>query len=273
MNKSKISGIYAIKNKINSKVYVGSSKSVHYRWSGQHKPRLRKGKHENAHLQHAWNKYGENKFEFLILEECEESVLANKEEYWIEHYKSWDREFGYNLSRIVEGQIVFEKETRQKMSKATKKSWKDKTIRAKRIEAIKESVTDETRQKLSDIRKENWQDPDYQKEKSEFMTKTWAKKKSELKKKLKIAWKSDATRENHQLSCTQEKRKIMGDASRSWWESQAKPVLQLTESGELVKEWQFAKDAAKEFGPHIFSVLTGKRRICKGYIFQYKKLI
>jgi group I intron endonuclease len=272
MNKNKISGIYVIKNKINSKVYVGSSKSVYYRWAGQHKPRLKKSKHENVHLQHAWDKYGENNFEFLILEECEASALLAREEYWIEHYKSWDRKFGYNLSRIIEGRTITTLETRQKMSKATKKNWKDGGIRVKRIEAIKESVTDETRQKLSIMRKEDWEDPEYKKEKSKIMKDTWNKKKKELKTKLKSAWQSENTRKRHQESCTKEKRKLMGDSSRLWWEKQSKPVLQLTKTGELVKEWQFAKDAAKKFGPHIFSVLTGKRKVCKGYIFKYKEL-
>jgi hypothetical protein len=48
----KISGIYKIINKINNKYYVGSSK------------------HINPHLQNAWNKYGQNNFDFVITEEC-----------------------------------------------------------------------------------------------------------------------------------------------------------------------------------------------------------
>lgn len=115
MSKNNISGIYAIRNKINGKVYVGSSKSVHYRWGQSHRPFLRKGDHPNDHLQHSWSKYGEDNFEFEVIEECDESLLAEREEHWIEHHKSWNRQFGYNLNRIVEGRVVVSEETRRKM--------------------------------------------------------------------------------------------------------------------------------------------------------------
>lgn len=111
MNKSKISGIYAIKNKINGKRYVGSSISVHYRWGQQHRPELRKQKHRNRHLQRAWNKYGEDAFEFEVIEACEVEHLVEREGWWIEHTQSWDRNHGYNLSRIVQGRRVLSEET------------------------------------------------------------------------------------------------------------------------------------------------------------------
>lgn len=116
-----ISGIYEIVNKINSKRYVGSSKSVHYRWNQSHRSLLRKGKHPNSHLQRSWNKYGESNFEFSIIEECEEKLLAAREEFWIECHKSWERANGYNLTRIVNGRQVISEETRLKISQASKK--------------------------------------------------------------------------------------------------------------------------------------------------------
>jgi DNA invertase Pin-like site-specific DNA recombinase len=92
-SKQKICGIYAI--------------SVYYRWKQQHYPTLNINKHYNNHLQHAWNKYSEENFEFLIIEECKEDILLKQEEYWIEHYKSWDRQYGYNLVRIINGKYHF----------------------------------------------------------------------------------------------------------------------------------------------------------------------
>jgi len=114
--KKKISGIYAIINKTNGKRYIGSSKQIKYRWRSNHIPQLKKGEHYNTHLQHAWNKYGEKNFDFQILEECNESNLVEKEEHWIEHYKSWNRKHGYNLVRYVEGRPVYSEETRRKRS-------------------------------------------------------------------------------------------------------------------------------------------------------------
>lgn len=46
------SGIYQIENKINSKVYIGSSNNIKRRWQ-KHKALLRHNKHPNSHLQAA----------------------------------------------------------------------------------------------------------------------------------------------------------------------------------------------------------------------------
>lgn len=114
MNKNKTSGIYRILNTTNNKSYIGSSGSVYYRWGQQHLKDLRKSQHYNTHLQHAWNKYGEQSFEFSVIEECAETLLAEREGFWIEHHKSWDRAYGYNLTRFAEGRMVISEETRQR---------------------------------------------------------------------------------------------------------------------------------------------------------------
>ena len=57
-----ISGIYIIRNLINGNVYIGSAVRIDSR-KRQHLHKLRSGKHENGHLQKAWNKYGEDSFE------------------------------------------------------------------------------------------------------------------------------------------------------------------------------------------------------------------
>ena len=67
MAKSIVSGIYAITNKCNGKMYFGSAVDVAARWSG-HKNRLRRGCHHSQHLQNAWNKYGSESFDFSVLE-------------------------------------------------------------------------------------------------------------------------------------------------------------------------------------------------------------
>jgi group I intron endonuclease len=125
MLKQNISGIYVIINKLNGKRYIGSSKSIHYRWNQSHRPQLRDGNHCNRHLQSAWNKYGENQFEFQVLEECSKDFLLEREGHWIEHHRSWEREYGYNLVRIVDGKQVLSEESIQKRkeSQAVKNYW------------------------------------------------------------------------------------------------------------------------------------------------------
>ena len=62
-------GIYIIRNKINSKFYIGSTKNFHVR-KLRHFNELRKNKHHSVHLQRAFNKYSEENFEFIIIETC-----------------------------------------------------------------------------------------------------------------------------------------------------------------------------------------------------------
>jgi group I intron endonuclease len=73
--------IYEIKHRKTGLRYIGYSKNVKGRWK-EHKRDLTLGKHHSQYLQRAWNKYGENLFEFNIIETCiklEEVKLREKE--------------------------------------------------------------------------------------------------------------------------------------------------------------------------------------------------
>lgn len=71
----KISGVYQIKNKLNGKVYIGSSIDCHFRMT-VHKNQLILGKHRNKNLQLDFNV---NQYEFTILKEVEEENLLVEE--------------------------------------------------------------------------------------------------------------------------------------------------------------------------------------------------
>lgn len=92
---SVICGIYKIENKINKKIYIGSSNNITYRWK-QHINCCKRGKHRNKHFQNAWDKYGKENFLFSIEEECLEEDLLNKEFFYICKYDSLNQKFGYN---------------------------------------------------------------------------------------------------------------------------------------------------------------------------------
>jgi predicted GIY-YIG superfamily endonuclease len=62
--------IYAIKNIQNNKLYIGSTNNFVLR-KDTHLYKLRHNDHHCSHLQNAWNKYGANSFEFIILEKFE----------------------------------------------------------------------------------------------------------------------------------------------------------------------------------------------------------
>src|SRR5438093_11494316 len=96
------SGVYIIKNKVNGKFYIGSSKDLRHRFN-EHKFYLNKGIHRSA-LQFAWNKYGEVSFEFGVLELCEEEVLLQREQHYLDLYKPFvDCGRGYNILKEAKG--------------------------------------------------------------------------------------------------------------------------------------------------------------------------
>ena len=75
--------IYKIVNLVNDKFYVGSTinKKVRFR---QHRKLLRGNRHHCKHLQAAWNKYGEEKFDFRVIEEVPVQIsLKEVEDKWL----------------------------------------------------------------------------------------------------------------------------------------------------------------------------------------------
>lgn len=88
-------GIYYIKNNINQKYYIGQSVNVDKRQQ-KHFSELRHNKHRNAHLQNAFNKYGESAFEFKLIKACKPQYLNRFEKMYIRAYDTYNN--GYNLT-------------------------------------------------------------------------------------------------------------------------------------------------------------------------------
>lgn len=92
--------IYKIINLVNDKFYVGSTinKKVRFR---QHRKLLRGNRHHCKHLQAAWNKYGEAKFVFEVVEEVPVAVsLQEVEERWLKEHVG--REYCYNTGHSAD---------------------------------------------------------------------------------------------------------------------------------------------------------------------------
>lgn len=100
------SGIYKILNKIDGKFYIGSAINIRKR-QYVHLCRLRKGTHDNKHLQAAYDKNGENAFEFWIIELCSKDELIINEQKWLDETKCFNREVGYNACSIAGNSIGY----------------------------------------------------------------------------------------------------------------------------------------------------------------------
>lgn len=163
----KTSGIYAIVNRINGKIYVGSAVNIQERWCA-HKNCLRRGVHANSHLQNAWNKYGAGCFTFSVLEYCDKSTLIQREQIYLDNFQpqyniylkagsplgtKHSEEHKRKIAEGNRGKVVSD-EARQKLSEARKGIVFSEEHRRKLSEAAKGRVLSaEVRRKMSEAQK------------------------------------------------------------------------------------------------------------------------
>jgi len=105
MDRPKPAGIFQIKNTVNGKVLLGSSKNLEGPLNS-HRFMLEIGSHDNKELQKDWVEFGPDKFTFDILEVVKvvdnpnfnlDDELTLLEQIWLEKLQPFG-ERGYNLS-------------------------------------------------------------------------------------------------------------------------------------------------------------------------------
>jgi group I intron endonuclease len=163
--------IYRITNKLNNKIYIGQTiYTLDIRW----KKHLWNVKHrKNVYLYNAINHYGPENFLIEEIEKCTNiNELNQRETYWIQYYKSNQKEFGYNMTtggdnRTLNPELVakiaktrrdknqhLSVEHKQAISNFNKGKILSKITRQKISTAlIGKKVSDETRKKISDAQK------------------------------------------------------------------------------------------------------------------------
>jgi len=118
-----------------------------------HTSELKRNIHRNSYLQNVYNKYGIDNFAFIAIEECDESIMDDREVYWMNFYDSCNRDNGYNL--ILGGSVNrhHSEETKIKISKSLtgkKRGAMPEEIKNKiRIANTGHIVSDETKRKMS----------------------------------------------------------------------------------------------------------------------------
>lgn len=185
-------GIYKIENIINGNCYVGQSSQIEkrwvfHRWILNHVIMPPKA---NRHLFSSWKKYGSENFTFTIIEQCDISILKEREQYWANILKNQgvilynqgeytdhptrgiklspearakisekakgrkhSVETRAKLSKINTGK-KYSAETRAKVSAASKGRKDSDETRKKKSDAMKNRIiTDETRAKIAETKK------------------------------------------------------------------------------------------------------------------------
>ena len=101
-------GIYQIRNIVNGKIFIGSSKNLDGRLN-RNRFQLEQGLHMNKELQNDYNQFGEGKFSFEVLDYLEPKEDTNYdyteelkvlEEMWLERLQPYN-EKGYNKRKEV----------------------------------------------------------------------------------------------------------------------------------------------------------------------------
>jgi group I intron endonuclease len=120
------SGIYQIRCNPTGKVYIGSSCRIEKRWR-EHELHLIAGTHVNPHLQAAWNKYGSDSFELVIIEECGKETIRLREQQILDA-ADWSNLL--NVSKGASGGNTLSAEqaelARQRRVEMNKKMWEER---------------------------------------------------------------------------------------------------------------------------------------------------
>lgn len=88
-------GIYKITNTINQMCYVGQAVNIADRWKQHIKRGIGAETPTKNKLYPAMLKDGVENFTFELIEECDRSLLNDREDYWQEYFKA--KEFGYSI--------------------------------------------------------------------------------------------------------------------------------------------------------------------------------
>lgn len=138
-------GIYKITSPTN-KIYIGQSINIEKRRDMYINNNCKNQRKLHASLV----KYGFNNHVFEIIEECEEHLLNEREEYWIEFYGTFNSKIGMNLSSGGLNKRVSE-ETKIKISISNKgRKRPDLSIRNS---TIIRTLTEEQKAKISERNK------------------------------------------------------------------------------------------------------------------------
>ena len=199
------SGIYRILCIKNGRYYYGSSKNVDRRWS-IHQSKLRRGVHDNSHMQNAYDKHGEQSFRYEFIKAVPNDKLFEVENEYLNEYVG--KRNCFNINKRAECPILWGEdnpskrpEVRQKISEwhtgrklsQETKSRISKSKKGKPNGWLGRTHSEETKSKQSVANKENppWRGKHHSEE---------TKKKMSLSSKGQIPW-NKGLKKKEKLKC------------------------------------------------------------------------
>lgn len=240
---SKKSGVYIITNTINNKIYIGETTNLESRFT-EHLRRLLSKRHVNEHLQNAVNLYGIDVFKFDILEFCNSIDTKKREHYWVTHLHALDKDKGYNIKPTDPNKINLRSEETSRKIYETKK----KKAEERGCWHSKESI---------------------ERRKATRKGYTHSKETRDKIGKMSLGRK---------IHKSEEWKKYMSElAKENNWGREGRKIIQLTKSGEFIRNWNSILEAAKELNVSsgcLGNALskTNRQKTCKGYKWEYENL-
>lgn len=236
-------GIYCVEHVESGKRYIGKSKNILTRLKAHayFTTQPTRSKDCNLHFYNAVQKYGWEAFVCRVIEKfdtLDEDLLKNRELHWMDHFKTCDRNFGYNLRRDSSTKMEVSDETRLRMSEVSKgelnpnygNNWNDeqkKAMSAIQIDRHKntDKYGDEWKRKIGEKSTEMWKDDE---------------------KRLAMAAKVSVAKEKYDFY------QYKGDELIAWWSS-VKDIVELNPG----YKWQ-----------NIYAVCNGYKPTYMGFVWE-----
>lgn len=236
------SGIYCISNNVDSRIYVGSAKTLWKRFLG-HFRKLEIDKHKNRYFQNFYTKHKEAIFTFTLLELVEDlSTLIDREQFWLDETKCYEHDIGFNICPKASSSLGV-KRSPEYLAK----------ISGKNSHNFGKKMPEERKLEMSKRHKGN----QYWRSRKPFSEETLAKI-------------SEASKGNQHWKLrgpySEETRKKVKEANQI-------PIILISKDGSFIKEYSGIIDAGKELNidrSYIVKVCRKKRPAANGHYFQYK---
>lgn len=236
----------------------------------------------NTILNNAIRKYGEDKFQVIILEDnLKEEELNEREIYWIDYYKTYwkDNAHGYNMTRGGDGHRLLQINNNELIAlwnqglgtveiasyfNCDRQAIRDRLLH---IGYTSKNLIDRRQKKAVNTRDKNHYD-------KEIILQLWNQGLSATKIGEKLNHeRHSVSRILHQCGVTETELKRR--QVECMINTTKRPILQYNKQGQYLKEWESISDAARSLNLHasnISKVLKGERKSTGNYIFKYKEI-
>ena len=143
--------IYKAVNLINNKIYIGQTiNSLEYRKNQHFRDSVSENRRKTNYFHNAIYKYGKDNFVFEVIDSADnEKELNEKEQYWIAHYKSNIKDYGYNLDSGGKSGGRKSEATKEKIGLSTLEKWANPQIAEKMLSGLRKG-TEVVKEKAKD---------------------------------------------------------------------------------------------------------------------------